>query len=113
MNQKNYYIIDFDSTFTQVEALDELARISLKKHPDKEAIFQKIEDYTNLAMEGKLSFGESLAQRVKLLEANEDHLKQLITRLKKKVSASFSRNAAYCIWRLQRVYYSCSKSIPH
>lgn len=95
MNQKNIYIIDFDSTFTQVEALDELARISLKKHPEKEAIFKKIEDYTNLAMEGKLSFGESLAQRVKLLEASEDHLKQLITRLKKKVSASFSRNAAF------------------
>jgi len=83
--QKAYYIIDFDSTFTQVEALDELARISLKNHPDKEAIFQKIEDYTNFAMEGKLSFSESLAQRVKLLEANEDHLKQLIKHLKKKV----------------------------
>ncbi|MGY0039907.1 HAD family hydrolase [Pedobacter sp. NJ-S-72] len=95
MKQKNIYIIDFDSTFTQVEALDELARISLKKHPDKEAIFKKIEDLTNLAMEGKLSFGESLAQRVKLLEASEDHLKQLITRLKKKVSKSFSRNAAF------------------
>ena len=95
MNQQNYYIIDFDSTFTQVEALDELARISLSKHPDKEAIFKKIEDYTNLAMEGKLSFSESLAQRFKLLEANEDHLKQLITRLKKKVSSSFSRNAAF------------------
>jgi len=95
MKQKNIYIIDFDSTFTQVEALDELARISLKKNPDKEAIFKKIEDYTNLAMEGKLSFGESLAQRVKLLEATEDHLKQLITRLKKKVSASFSRNAEF------------------
>jgi len=95
MKQKNIYIIDFDSTFTQVEALDELARISLKKHPDKEAIFKKIEDLTNLAMEGKLSFSESLAQRVKLLEASEDHLKQLITRLKKKVSKSFSRNAAF------------------
>jgi D-3-phosphoglycerate dehydrogenase len=95
MKQKNIYIIDFDSTFTQVEALDELARISLKKHPDKEAIFKKIEDLTNLAMEGKLSFSESLAQRVKLLDASEDHLKQLITRLKKKVSSSFSRNAAF------------------
>jgi len=93
--QKAYYIIDFDSTFTQVEALDELARISLKNHPDKEAIFQKIEDYTNFAMEGKLSFSESLAQRVKLLEANEDHLKQLIKHLKKKVSTSFSRNADF------------------
>lgn len=93
--EKAYYIIDFDSTFTQVEALDELARISLKNHPDKEAIFQKIEDYTNFAMEGKLSFSESLAQRVKLLEANEDHLKQLIKYLKKKVSTSFSRNAEF------------------
>lgn len=95
MKQQNIYIIDFDSTFTQVEALDELARISLKKHPEKEAIFQKIEELTNLAMEGRLSFSESLAQRVKLLEASEDHLKQLVTRLKKKVSSSFSRNAAF------------------
>ena len=92
---KNIYIIDFDSTFTQVEALDELARISLKKHPDREAIYKKIEEYTNLSMEGKLSFSESLAQRVKLLEATEDHLKQLITRLKKKVSKSFLRNAEF------------------
>jgi D-3-phosphoglycerate dehydrogenase len=92
---KDIYIIDFDSTFTQVEALDELARISLKKHPDREAIYKKIEEYTNLSMEGKLSFSESLAQRVKLLEATEDHLKQLITRLKKKVSKSFLRNAAF------------------
>jgi D-3-phosphoglycerate dehydrogenase len=95
MSKKAYYIIDFDSTFTQVEALDELARISLSKHPEREAIFKKIEDYTNLAMEGKLSFSESLAKRVQLLEANEDHLKQLIKRLKKKVSASFSRNGAF------------------
>lgn len=95
MAQKNYYIIDFDSTFTQVEALDELARISLKKHPDRELIYKKIEDYTNMAMEGQLSFSESLAKRVQLLEANEDHLKQLIKRLKKKVSSSFSRNAEF------------------
>jgi len=95
MKPKNFYIIDFDSTFTQVEALDELARISLARHPDREAIYQKIEDLTNLAMEGKLSFSESLAQRVKLLEADEEHLKQLIKHLKKKVSASFSRNAEF------------------
>jgi D-3-phosphoglycerate dehydrogenase len=92
MTPKNYYIIDFDSTFTQVEALDEMAKISLKKHPNKAEILKQIEDYTNLAMEGKLSFSESLAARVKLLDANQDHLKQLITRLKKKVSSSFSRN---------------------
>jgi len=89
---KNYYIIDFDSTFTQVEALDELAKISLKNHPDQEKIYLEIENLTNLAMEGKISFRESLKGRVSLLQANRSHLDQLITHLKKKVSKSFSRN---------------------
>lgn len=95
MKQKNYYIIDFDSTFTQVEALDELARISLKDNSNREAIYKDIETYTNMAMEGKLSFSESLEQRVKLLEANKEHLKKLVEHLKKKVSRSFSRNASF------------------
>ena len=92
---KKFYIIDFDSTFTQVEALDELARISLKDHPDREDIYKKIEDLTNLAMEGKLSFRESLSKRVSLLTANKSHLKELVKHLKTKVSASFSRNKIF------------------
>ncbi|MCC8409527.1 HAD-IB family phosphatase [Mucilaginibacter sp. UR6-1] len=91
----DYFIIDFDSTFTQVEALDELARISLKSHPDRESIYEQIEGLTNLAMEGKLSFSESLQRRVQLLQANRDHLKLLVSHLKKKVSRSFSRNTAF------------------
>jgi D-3-phosphoglycerate dehydrogenase len=90
-----YFIIDFDSTFTQVEALDELARISLKNHPDREKIYQQIEDLTNASMDGKLSFTQSLENRVKLLQANREHLKLLITHLKKKVSTSFSRNTIF------------------
>ena len=92
---KQFYIIDFDSTFTQVEALDELARISLQNHPNREIIYTKIEDLTNAAMEGKMSFRESLTARVQLLEANKVHLKQLISHLKTKVSASFSRNKTF------------------
>ena len=92
---KNYYIIDFDSTFTQVEALDELARISLEQHPEKETIYQEIERLTNLAMEGKISFRESLSGRVQLLQANKTHLAKLVTYLKKKVSKSFSRNKEF------------------
>ncbi|UEG52818.1 HAD-IB family phosphatase [Mucilaginibacter daejeonensis] len=90
-----YYIIDFDSTFTQVEALDELARISLKDHPDREKIYEQIEGLTNLAMEGKLSFADSLEGRIKLLSANRSHLELLIKHLRKKVSPSFSRNNVF------------------
>ncbi len=92
---EQYFIIDFDSTFTQVEALDELARISLKDRPDREEIYKKIDDLTNASMEGRLSFTQSLEARVKLLSANRDHLKQLIAHLKKKVSTSFSRNTIF------------------
>src|SRR5690606_23349269 len=89
------YIIDFDSTFTQVEALDELAKISLKNNPDRQKHLEDIASLTNLAMDGKLSFRESLVKRVQLLHANRDHLDVLIKKLKKKVSASFSRNKSF------------------
>src|SRR5690606_18137155 len=92
---KNYYIIDFDSTFTQVEALDELARISLEGSPDREKVYKEIEHFTNLAMEGKISFRESLAGRVALLKANKTHLQKLVSHLKKKVSISFDRNREF------------------
>ncbi|WP_158825250.1 HAD-IB family phosphatase [Mucilaginibacter lacusdianchii] len=90
-----YYIIDFDSTFTQVEALDELARISLKDHPDREKIYKQIEDFTNASMEGRLSFADSLEGRVKLLQANREHLHLLVKHLRKKVSPSFLRNSVF------------------
>src|SRR5690606_24711708 len=92
---KTNYIIDFDSTFTQVEALDELAKISLKNNPNKQQYLEEIDNLTNLAMDGKLSFRESLTRRVQLLHANQDHLDVLIKKLKKKVSASFSRNKSF------------------
>lgn len=93
--KSRFYIIDFDSTFTQVEALDELARISLKNHPDREKRYLEIEELTHAAMEGRLSFGESLQRRVNLLDARKEHLEQLVNQLKKKVSASFSRNKLF------------------
>lgn len=92
---KKNYIIDFDSTFTQVEALDELAKISLNDHPNREQRFAKIEQLTNAAMEGELSFRDSLHQRIQLLQANRSHLDILIKKLKKKVSVSFSRNREF------------------
>ncbi len=93
--EQSYYIIDFDSTFTQVEALDELAKISLSNNTESEQIYLEIEALTNAAMDGKLSFTESLEKRVQLLHANQTHLQTLISFLKKKVSTSFSRNRIF------------------
>lgn len=89
------FIIDFDSTFTQVEALDVLCEIVLENQPSKNSVLKKIADITDLAMGGELSFRESLEQRLALLDANKKHLPELIERLSKSVSTSFIRNKSF------------------
>ncbi|MCR9249903.1 MAG: phosphoglycerate dehydrogenase [bacterium] len=93
-NSKNF-VIDFDSTFTQVEALDVLAEISLEKSSDKDAVIQEIKEITDLGMEGKISFRESLKRRIDVLHANKKDLPELIDRLSTKVSESFKRNKEF------------------
>jgi len=95
MKRKKYFIIDFDSTFTKVEALDELCEIALKDRPDKVKIVKKVKDITDQAMDGSLKFAEALERRVALLEANKKDLVPLISRLKEKVSDSIKRNKAF------------------
>ncbi|MBK6264196.1 phosphoglycerate dehydrogenase [Marivirga sp. S37H4] len=90
-----YFIIDFDSTLTRVEAMDLLASISLEGKPQKEEAESKIKELTDLGMNGEISFRDSLKDRLLLLEANKSHLPQLITALKDQVSISFKRNTAF------------------
>ena len=93
--KEKHFIIDFDSTFTRVEALDILGEISLKYHPEKEQRLKKIKELTDLAMAGELTFRESLAGRLEVLEANKSHITELIEALKQKVSTSFMRNKIF------------------
>lgn len=93
--EQQYFVIDFDSTFTKVEALDILGEISLSGHPERDARLQKIKDITDGGMDGSLSFRESLEQRITLLDANKKHLPELVERLSKLVSKSVSRNKAF------------------
>jgi len=86
MNASKYFVIDFDSTFTKVEAFDVLADISLQNHPEKEIRKNKIEEITRLGMSGALSLRESLHQRLALLEPHQKHLLPLVNRLKELVS---------------------------
>jgi D-3-phosphoglycerate dehydrogenase len=95
MTPNKYFVIDFDSTFTKVEAFDVLAEISLDSHPDRENLKNQIKDITNKGMDGSLSFRESLEQRLKILAPNQRHLQQLVIALKGLVSASFIRNREF------------------
>ena len=95
MATDKYFIIDFDSTFTQVEALDVLAEIALQEDANKADKIREIEDITNEGMEGKLTLKESIERRLELLDAHRKHLPMLVDALKDKVSASFKRNREF------------------
>lgn len=92
---KKNFIIDFDSTFTKVEALDLLGEIALANHPDKEKVLNQIKEITNKGMEGTLNLRDSIEERLNILSPHKDHLNELITQLKKQVSKSFERNREF------------------
>ena len=104
MKNNRHFVIDFDSTFTQVEALDILGEISLEEHHEKEERLQKLSDLTNSGMAGDLSFRESLEQRLALLNAEEQHLPKLVDRLRSKVSISFIRNREFFEENHENIY---------
>lgn len=95
MKPNKYFVIDFDSTFTKVEAFDVLADISLQDHPEKEIRKDQIHKITNKGMDGSISFRESLEQRLDLLAPSRHHLEPLVQRLKGSVSESFKRNKEF------------------
>ena len=93
--QKKYYVIDFDSTFTKVEGLDELARIALKSDPNRDETVKAIKDLTDQGMSGEITFEEALEKRLALLNANKGHVEELIKFLKSQISTSFARNEVF------------------
>lgn len=95
MKDNRYYVIDFDSTFTKVEALDVLGEISLAEDQSKTEILKEIEDLTNKGMGGEITFRESLEERLRLLRAHKKHLQPLVETLRKRVSTSFIRNRSF------------------
>lgn len=104
MKLNKYFVIDFDSTFTQVEAFDVLADISLSDHPEQHQRIEQIKNITNEGMNGTISFRESLEQRLQLLEPHTRHIPVLVKQLKEKVSTSFKRNGEFFRKHSENIY---------
>ncbi|MBD8487258.1 phosphoglycerate dehydrogenase [Echinicola sp. CAU 1574] len=98
------FIIDFDSTFTQVEALDILGEISLRNDPKRDEKLKAIKDITDLGMEGKVTLRESLEKRIEILNANKAQISELVAELKKKISKSFQRNREFFQENANNIY---------
>lgn len=104
MKPNQYFVIDFDSTFTKVEAFEVLADIILKDHPGKGEIKRQITDITNQGMDGTISLRESLQKRLLLLAPEKKHLALLANQLKNFVSESFKRNKDFFSKHADQIY---------
>ena len=93
--REKYIILDFDSTFVQVEAFDELAKLTLNDSPNKDELVAEIINITNQGMDGSLPLDISLNKRIALLQANKKHIPQLINLLNNKTTPSIKRNLAF------------------
>ena len=95
MAENKYFVMDFDSTIVQVEPLDELAAVYLKKRRDQDKLLNQIKEITRAGMEGKIPFSESLEKRVGLLKADRASVKEVTKRLKKKITPSILKNKRF------------------
>jgi len=87
-------VLDFDSTFTQVEALDVLAELLSAADPARQADVAHIKTLTDQAMSGEIGFGEALQRRIQILKPTREDIAGLIEVLKGRISASVERNRA-------------------
>lgn len=97
-------VIDFDSTFVKLEALEELSKIALEGNPDKEAITEEIEKITRMGMEGKITFPESLGRRLRLFSANKQNVERLVQLLEENITDSVLENKDFFRANADRIY---------
>ena len=64
----------------------------------------KIREITNLGMEGKISFTESLKRRIKLINSDKDDIEKTISFLKKNISKSFLSNKNFIKKNYKKIY---------
>jgi D-3-phosphoglycerate dehydrogenase len=95
MTATPYFVVDFDSTFTTVEALDVLGEIALADDAGGDERRAEIRALTDQAMNGEIGFGEALRRRIELLGLRREHLPILVERLRTKISPSIRRNRAF------------------
>ena len=87
-------VLDFDSTFTTVEALDILAELLSAADPARGADVAHIKTLTEQAMAGEISFADALQRRIQILKPTRDDIASLVEVLRDKVSPSIARNRA-------------------
>lgn len=99
-----YYIIDFDSTIIQTEALEELAEIALAGRPRRDLVLDEIKKITAQGMAGEIGFAESLSRRLALLECGRKHIDRVVDKLKTKITPSVYKNKNFFCDKREQIF---------
>jgi D-3-phosphoglycerate dehydrogenase len=102
--ESRFFIFDFDSTLVQVESLPELARISLRHHPERAERLREVERITELTATGGMSMAEGIALRLELASAHRKHVESLTRVLKRSMTPSIKRNRAFFKQHRHRIF---------
>ena len=115
MSAKFSLIIDFDSTIIGLETLEYLADISTNNPSKKQKLISQISHYTNLAMNGDITFEKSLDLRFDLMKLNRDNINTCVNTLKSKIDISFLDNINFFKKHFDSIYIVSGgfKSIIH
>lgn len=89
---KKYLICDFDSTIVSIETLDEISKFAMRNVAYDEKIAQKIEDITELGMQGDISFLQSLYMRLDLMQLNRRDIATFKKHVLKSITVSVDKN---------------------
>jgi D-3-phosphoglycerate dehydrogenase / 2-oxoglutarate reductase len=96
-------IVDFDSTLIQVESLDVLAELTLEGRANKAERCAEITRCTDAAMNGQMTFTESLRLRLTLLDAHKQDIERLVDILHGKITPSVARHTSWFAANSDRV----------
>ncbi len=95
MHMKKHLVCDFDSTLVSIETLDELAKYIMHKTHYNAACAQKIEEITELGMQGKISFAQSLTMRLGLMQLHRNDVAEFADHVKNAVTVSVDMHKKY------------------
>tara|TARA_Y100001954_G_scaffold98253_1_gene107068 strand:+ start:525 stop:1199 length:675 start_codon:yes stop_codon:yes gene_type:complete len=104
MKSKFYLIIDFDSTLIKVETLECLAEIALDNSKNKNQIIKEINQMTDLAMSGKMSFNESINNRLSLLNLKKEYISKIINQITENFDTTFLKNLEFLESYIDQIY---------
>ncbi len=91
---KHLFVFDFDSTLVKIESLDELLIAGLRKK-GKDSIIPKIEEITNLGMEGEINLKESIKRRLALAELKRGDVQQFKTKIVEEITPGMEKIIAW------------------